>query len=194
MDPGFAPARANLARLLFANGQIEEALVQLQRLVEVAPDDPSASAGLVEALLRLGRTDEADRWLAAAIARTPTAAELALLNARRQLRLGHFDAACEQLKPLATRRDEFGAAALGWLATGELARGRPRHAVSAATAALSLVPESSVATYALAVALAELQSPAADAWLARARRLAPRDPLLARLAAAGPARTRARPF
>jgi Flp pilus assembly protein TadD len=181
VDPGFAPARSNLARLLFANGQTEEALLQFQRLVEVAPNDPSANAGLVETLLRLGRMREADQLLAAAAAHFPDAPELSLLNARRELRLGQFDAACERLSPLATRRDEFGAAALGWLATGELARGRPRQAVSAATAALSLVPESSVATYTLAVALSKLRSPDAEAWLKRARSLAPRDPLLARL-------------
>lgn len=181
VDPGFAPSRANLARLLFANGQTEEALVQFQRLVEVAPGDASAVAGLVETLLRLRRTEEADQTLAAATTHFPAAPELTLLSARRDLRLGQFDAACERLAPLAARRDELGAAALGWLATAELARGRPNYAVSAATAALSLVPESSVATYALAVALAELRSPDAEAWLARARRMAPRDPLLARL-------------
>ena len=191
VDPGFAPSRANLARLLFANGQTEEALVQFKRLVEVAPNDSSASAGLIETLLRLGRTGEADQALGVAAARFPDAPELALLNARRELRLGHFDAACERLLPLATRHDEFGAAALGWLATGELARGRPRYAVSAATAALALTPESSVATYALAVALTELRSPDAAVWLRRAQRLAPRDPLLARL---GPALARGREF
>jgi Flp pilus assembly protein TadD len=160
-------------------------------LVEVAPNDASAMAGLVETLLRLGRTDEADRSLAVATARFAEAPELTLLNARRQLRSGDFAAACQRLSRLATRRDEFGAAALGWLATGELARGRPHQAVSAATAALSLVPESSVATYALAVALSELRSPDAEAWLKRARSLAPRDPLLARLV---PGLTRARAF
>jgi tetratricopeptide (TPR) repeat protein len=191
VDPGFAPARSNLARLLFANGQTEEALVQFQRLVEVAPNDASANAGLVETLLRLGRTHEADQLLAVALAHFRDAPELMLLNARRELRLGHFDAACTRLSSLATRRDELGAAALGWLATGELARGRPHQAVSAATAALSMMPESSVATYTLAVALTELRSPDAEAWLKRARSLAPRDPLLARLV---PSVGRARAF
>jgi len=181
VDPGFAPARANLARLLFASGQIEEALVQYQRLIEVAPNDAAACAGLIETLLRLGRHTEADQALAAASTHFTDAPELALLTARKELRLGRFDAACERLLPLATRRDDLGAAALGWLATAELARGRPHYAVSAATTALGLVPESSVATYALAVALAELGSPDAERWLRRARRIAPRDPLLARL-------------
>ena len=34
VDPGFAPARANLARRLFARGQYENAREQYQRLVE----------------------------------------------------------------------------------------------------------------------------------------------------------------
>src|SRR5207253_4886921 len=60
VDPGFAPARANLARLLFDAGMLEEALVQFRRLSEVAPDESPAWQGLAETLLRLGRVDEAE--------------------------------------------------------------------------------------------------------------------------------------
>ena len=42
VDPGFAPARANFARLLFDAGYVEDSMVQFKRLVEVAPDDVSA--------------------------------------------------------------------------------------------------------------------------------------------------------
>src|SRR6185369_3432471 len=42
VDPGFAPARANLARLLFDAGMLEEELVQFKRLAEVAPDSAEA--------------------------------------------------------------------------------------------------------------------------------------------------------
>ena len=45
VDPGFAPARANLARLLFDAGMLDEALVQFKRLSEVAPDSPEARTG-----------------------------------------------------------------------------------------------------------------------------------------------------
>jgi Flp pilus assembly protein TadD len=182
VDPGFLPARSNLARLLFAAGEVEEALVQYQRLAQIAPDDPRAAAGLAETLLRLGRADEAERVLGEAVLRFPETPELVLLEARLALHQGRFELACTKLGALSGRRDEIGGAALAWLATAELAQGRPSHAVGIAQRALELVPNDSVATYALAVALAELGSPDARAWLERARHNAPSDPLLARLA------------
>lgn len=178
VDPGFAPARNNLARLLFRGGFVEEALVQYERLVEVAPAEPSAAAGLVETLARLGRYAEADTRLAAALARFPHAPLLVLLEARRVLRRGDGGAAIAALSPLAERHDEIGAAALAWLATAELAGGRASAASRAARRALALDPESTVATYALALALRALDAPDAAAWLARARRTSPSDPLL----------------
>jgi tetratricopeptide (TPR) repeat protein len=178
VDPGFAPSRQNLARLLFRSGLVEEALVQYERLVEIAPNDASAEAGLVETLVRLGRSAEADRRLASALERTPAAPELILLHARALLRAGRIDAAISALSPLAPRHDELGAAALAWLATAELARGDAPKAEAAARRALELDPESSVAIYALALALREMGSLEAEAWLARARRTSPRDPLL----------------
>jgi tetratricopeptide (TPR) repeat protein len=178
VDPGFAPARENLARLLFRGGFVEEALIQYQRLVSTAPESVSAAAGLTETLVRLGRLQEADARLDAALARFPDDAELALLAARRELREARPDAAVSRLTPLAERHDELAAAALGWLAVAELSRGQARSAVAPARRALLLDPESSVATYALAVALRELGSPEAELWVARARRTSPRDPLL----------------
>lgn len=181
VDPGFAPARSNLARLLFASGAVEEALVQYQRLIEVAPDQPAARAGLIETLLRLGRLSEADAQLVAAEARFADVPELVLLRGRAELRAGRPSEAAERLSVVAQRKDELGAEALGWLATVELARNRPEHAAGAAMRSLNLVPDGTVATYALAVALVELGSPDAPAWLERARRISPADALLARL-------------
>jgi tetratricopeptide (TPR) repeat protein len=178
VDPGFAPARSNLARLLFAFGLVEEALVQYQRLVQVAPDDPVAFSALAETLVRLGRVTEADTVLGDALERFPEAPELVLLDARRSLRRGDAPAAIERLAPLTGQRDELGAAALAWTATAELARGQPEAAVAAAQRALRLDPESSVATYALAVGLAAQGSPDAGPWLERARRHVPDDPVL----------------
>jgi tetratricopeptide (TPR) repeat protein len=178
VDPGFAPARSNLARLLFRGGFVEEALVQYERLIEVSPDDPSALAGLIETLTRLGRYTEADTRLVAALERFPDAPLLRLLDARRTLRAGRTEAAIIALSPLATRHDEIGAAALAWLATAELASGRTADASAAARRALELEPENTVATYALALALREQGAPDAEAWLSRARRTSPADPLL----------------
>ena len=181
VDPGFAVARDNLARLLFAGGYVEEALVQYQRLVQLVPSDDRARAGLVETLLRLHRNDEADQILDAALGASPSSPELALLDARRDLRIGRRAQGMEKLDSLGERHDELGAAALGFLASAELAESHPDRAASAARRALALDPQSSVATYVLALALGTLGSPDAAAWVSRARRTAPTDPLLTAL-------------
>src|SRR5262249_51362356 len=71
VDPGFVPARANLARLLYDAGYFEDALVQFKRLVEVAPEDASGYAGLAAALMRLQRRDEAHAVIEAGRAACP---------------------------------------------------------------------------------------------------------------------------
>jgi tetratricopeptide (TPR) repeat protein len=186
VDPGFAPARDNLARLLFAGGLVEEALVQYQRLVQIVPDDARAVAGLVETLLRLHRYDEADVRLDAALTRSSREPRFELLDARRALRTGRFDDAERLLAPLGERHDELGATALAFRATLELARARPSEALRWARRALALEPENPVATYACALALGALGSPEAAAWVRRARRALPADPVLAELARAAP--------
>jgi len=104
-----------------------------------------------------------------------------LLEARRALREGRVTAALDALAPLVERHDELGARALGFLAMAELAQQKPEQAAVAARRALALVPEDAVATYALALALGTLGSPDARAWVRRARRATPSDPLLAEL-------------
>ncbi|MBN1605422.1 MAG: tetratricopeptide repeat protein [Polyangiaceae bacterium] len=178
VDPGFAPARANLARLYFNAGRYERAALEYRRLVEVAPNEPLAVSGLIDSLLGLGRVAEADDLLAKAVERFPDNAELKLLEARRDLRQERFEKVLADLTPLAARSDETAVAALGWMATAELASGRPRLAIGAARRALSLVPDDSVATYVLAAALAQLGDKSAGAWRARARELMPGHPWL----------------
>ena len=169
VDPGFAPSRANLARLLFDAGMLEEALVQFKRLSEVAADSPEAQQGLAETLLRLGRIDEAEAVTRVARERFPESAELTVLAARSLLRKGDVGRAIALLSPLGYGRDDVAASALGWLATAELLRGEPRLAVGAAKRALELEPSSPVATYAMAQALEALGDPSAIAWQRRAR-------------------------
>jgi Flp pilus assembly protein TadD len=173
VDPGFAPARNNLARLLFAAGQYEHAREEFKRLVEVAPDEPAGYSGLAESLLHLNRTIEADAIVREGYKKFPDSAELTMLQARTLLRGGNPDAAVEMLTPLARGRDDTAVIALGWLATAELARNQPRFAVGAAKKALSLDPHDPVAVYALATALSELGDPGAAAWVERAKKLAP---------------------
>jgi tetratricopeptide (TPR) repeat protein len=171
VDPGFAPARANLGRLEFDAGQLEAAYVTFKKLVEVAPDQSDGYVGLAETLIRLDRLEEALGVTREASARFPEDPGLALLTAREELRAGRVEASVALLLPLAAQHDDFAAAALGWLATAELARGKPRRAVGAAERALSLDPEQPVAIRALATALAQLDDPAAAAWAERSQKL-----------------------
>lgn len=169
VDPGFEPARANLARLLFDAGMLEEALVQFKRLTAAAPDSPNAQVGLAETLLRLGRVDEAEAVTRAARERFPDLPELTVLEARGLLRRGQNRLAIRLLTPLGYGKDEIAAQALAWLATAELLNDDPRAAAGAAKRALELEPSSPVATYALAQALLALGDPAAPAWQRRSR-------------------------
>lgn len=171
VDPGFPPARANLGRLLFQSGHLEEARIVFQRLVEIAPEEPDGFSGLAETLIRLGRHSESDRVTRAAYAKFPEHPGIALLAARALLRRGRTEQAIVRLLPLSANRDDFGAASLAWLATAELTRGRPRHAVGAARQSLALDPEQPVATGVLAEALTILGDPAAGAWRKRALKL-----------------------
>jgi tetratricopeptide (TPR) repeat protein len=186
VDPGFAPARANLARLYFNAHRYERAALEYKRLVEVAPNEPLAVSGLIDSLLELGRTAEADDLLGRGLARFPDSPELKLLQARCDLRQGRFEKALADLTPLAARSDGTAVAALGWMATAELASGRPRLAIGAARRALALIPDDSVATYVLAVALAQVGDRSAGLWRARARELLPGHPWLQGPALLGP--------
>ncbi len=173
VDPGFAPARSNLARLLFEAGRYEHARVQFKRLTEVSPRDPAGFIGLAESLLQLGRHAEADVLVKDAAKRFPESAPITILTARRLLRNGDVAGAVALLTPIARSRDDMAVAALGWLATAELARGRARHAVGAAERALALDPHDPVSVYTMAAALTQLGDPGAKSWVARAEALAP---------------------
>jgi Flp pilus assembly protein TadD len=168
VDPGFAPARLNLGRLLFAAGMVEHARSQFKRLVEVAPEEPLGWAGYVESLVRLGRTEEAQAALGQALERFPEQAELLVLQARSWIRRGSYDRALKALAPLTRARDDVAVVALGWTAVSELAAGRSHAAAVAARRALALSPHDSVATYALALALQQQGDFQAPAWLERA--------------------------
>lgn len=176
VDPGFAPARANLARLLFNSGMYEHARIQFKRLVEVAPEEPAGYSGLSDTLLQLGREKEANEVLAEGLSRFPDDPALVILMARVYIRAGQPDSAVEILEPLTSQGDDFAVAALGWSATAELARGRTRRAAKLARHAVALDPNDSVAVYALAAALSQLGDPQGPAWVARAKKLAPDAP------------------
>jgi tetratricopeptide (TPR) repeat protein len=180
VDPGFAPARSNLARLLFNGAELEQARIEFSKLIEAAPLDPLGHAGLIESLLRLRRIGEADALLDRAHEQFPESRELEILWCRRLLRAGNAAEAAGRLARLGAAGDDLGVRALGWLATAELARGRPRHAAGAARRALALDRRDPVAVYAMAMALGALGDPGAEPWLVRALALDPANPELRR--------------
>jgi Flp pilus assembly protein TadD len=152
IDPGFAAARANLARLFFDDGMYEHAREEFKRLAEVAPEDPQGVIGLAESLMKLKRYGEADSIVAEARTRFPDRAELVILEARGDIRHGRYDIAVQALESVTTERDDLTVAALGWLGTAELARGRPLHAGRAARRALRLAPSDPLSQYVLSKA------------------------------------------
>lgn len=67
LDPRLASARRALADLRRATGKAEEALALYREQLAAVPDDKPARAGVVLSLLDLGRKDEAERELEAAL-------------------------------------------------------------------------------------------------------------------------------
>jgi tetratricopeptide (TPR) repeat protein len=150
VDPGFAPSRINLGRLLFARGAFEDAREQFLRVTQVAAEWADGWAGLVETLLRLERTEEADRVLADAHRRLGAHPSLELLEARFLLRRSAYHAAAERLVPLSRLPDRTRAvAALSWLAIARLGEGELDAAALAAERAVRLDPDDAVARYAI---------------------------------------------
>ncbi|HEY6561243.1 MAG TPA: tetratricopeptide repeat protein [Polyangiaceae bacterium] len=187
VDPGFAPARANYARLLFEAGQLEHARSQFLRLVEAAPHEPRGYEGLAECLLRLERSSEADGVVERGLARHARSPALHILHARRLLRQDAIHDAIAVLTPLSKTGDDYSVSALAWLALAELARGNARAASAAAERAVSLNPADPLAVYALASVLRTTRDPRAATWSKRAEALAPREVRATRGLALAPA-------
>jgi tetratricopeptide (TPR) repeat protein len=149
VDPGFAPARANLARRLFARGQYENAREQFERLVAVAPHEVRGWAGEVESLLALGREADAEALLAHARAQLGDQPALMLLAARQQLASADWEDAETTLAPLTGQRDRAAAgAAWAWIAVARAGRGDRQGAAEASRAALAIDRDDPVALYA----------------------------------------------
>ncbi len=173
VDPGFAPSRANLGRVLFDAGMIEHAREQFKKLVEVAPEDPTGHVGLAESLIRLSRVAEADVIVEEGLVSFPDEPRLVILSARSELRRGDPARAIRRLEPLSHGEDDLAVEALSWIATAELSRRGDLAAVRAARRSLSLDPHHPVSVYALSVALTRLGDPKARAWRERAGLVAP---------------------
>jgi tetratricopeptide (TPR) repeat protein len=158
VDPGFGPARANLARRLFGRGQYENAREQFQRLREVAPGEVDGWAGEAECLRALGREVEAEQLVVLARERLGDAPALLVLAARARLARGDWDEAEALLARVVGDRDrERAGTAWAWMAVARVGRGDRDGARQAALAALAVDREDPVARYALALA-AELSA------------------------------------
>jgi Flp pilus assembly protein TadD len=150
VDPGFAPARANLARRLFLRGQYENAREQFQRLREVAPQIAEGWAGEAESLHELGRDAEAERLVDHARAVAGDAPALMLLLARARLAQGAWIEAEAILARVTGDRDRGRAGtAWAWIAVARVGRGDRAGARDAALAALAVDRHDPVASYAL---------------------------------------------
>jgi tetratricopeptide (TPR) repeat protein len=150
VDPGFAPARANLGRRLFARGQYENAREQFERLIEVAPDAVEGWVGDAEALRQLGREAESEAVVARARDRLGDAPALRLLEARERVGRGEWQEAEELLAPLLGAPDRARAgAAWSWIAVARIGRGDAQGAREAAYEALTIDRDDDVARYAL---------------------------------------------
>lgn len=150
VDPGFAPARANLARRLFLRGQYENAREQFQRLREVAPQVVEGWAGEAEALYELGRDAEAEGLVQRARVVVGDAPALLLLAARAWLAQG-ASLQAESLLARVTGDPDRGraGAAWAWIAVARVQRGDRAGARQASLAALAVDPGDPVARYAL---------------------------------------------
>jgi tetratricopeptide (TPR) repeat protein len=148
VDPGFVPARSNLARLLFQRAAYALALEQFRRLSEVSPDALDGHLGIVESLLKLAREDDADDVLVRARARFGDSPELLLLVGRQLLRREAYVDAEAVLAPL-TKDEDPGraAAAWSWIGVCRLGRLAPDDARSAAAEALALDRDNAVARF-----------------------------------------------
>ena len=138
VDPGFAPARLNLGRRLFARQAYEEAREEFFRLTQIAPTEMVGFVGLAECLLRLSRDGEADEAIVRARALFGDRPELLMLVARQLMRRGAYRRAEEVLTPLTSDRDASRAgAAWAWIAVCRLAEDRRESAAAAANESLA---------------------------------------------------------
>jgi tetratricopeptide (TPR) repeat protein len=150
VDPGFAPARANLARLLFARGQYENAREQFERLAQVSPATLEGWTGQIEALEQLGRHTRAAEVAESARERFGDAPSLMILVARQLLDRGAWQDAEAALAPIVggTDRPRAGAA-WAWIGVARAGEGDLAGAAQAAREALAIDRDDPVASLVL---------------------------------------------
>ncbi len=98
LDPDYAPLSRERAACALAKGNARAALPLAERAVALDPDDEAASLLVIRAYEKLGRRDDARRWLWALLVRNPTSKA-----ARDAARAAHATA------PLSLPADPLGA-------------------------------------------------------------------------------------
>src|SRR5215471_11184770 len=174
VNPGFGPSRGNLARMLYAAGQYDDAREQFLRLVEVEPTELTGRTGLAETLLQLGREEESDAVVDKALHDFGQAPELVLFLGRRELRVDPSRAEATLLS-LTSSKDDIARAAWSWIAMARLARADASGALAACEHALALDRNDALSTYVVAMTLRAARDRRAVAWLERAHLLAPHN-------------------
>jgi Flp pilus assembly protein TadD len=150
VDPGFVPARVNLARQLYARGAFDEARMEFLRLTQVASHEPAGFVGLGLCLENLGRETEADEVVASGASMFPAAAEVSLLVAHRALRRGFTVEAERRLAFLTECADHtIASQALAHMALIRLGAGDREEALRLARRALTKDEQTALAKYVL---------------------------------------------
>lgn len=178
VNPGFAPSRGNLARMLFAAGRYDDAREQFLRLVEVAPTELAGRTGLAETLLQLDRAEESDAVVDRALRDFGPVPSLVILAARRLLRREDSGSAEALLLPLTRAGDDNARTAWSWIAMGRLARRDDTGAFEACEKAFALDRNDALATYVVAMGLRGNRDRRALPWLERAHLLSPHNAVL----------------
>jgi tetratricopeptide (TPR) repeat protein len=181
VDPGFTASRVNLGKDLFADGRFDEAQEQYLRLTQVAPETLEGWLGLVECLWQLERGKDAGIVLENAHRIFGDGVpELQMLLGRHLLREDKYEAAEGLFANLTTHADPSRRAhAWSWIAFARIGMSDPDGAVRAASEALKIDRDQSVATYAMGLALRMKGSPEAEGWLERSHQLSPRNAAVA---------------
>ncbi|MFO0713718.1 MAG: tetratricopeptide repeat protein [Sandaracinus sp.] len=167
IEPGSAPAHANLGLVRLASGDLEGAEAALRGAIRAHEDFVEGWTDLGVVLERRGRLDDAEDAYEHALSIDPTSPEPRLALSRLLVRRGRpIEARAHLLRLVALLPDD--AEALGLLAWCELRVDRPLAAAELVARALAIDPEASAArfTHALIQARRGELGQARDALLA----------------------------
>lgn len=166
--PDSEAIRYQLGMIHMQNGDWDAAGIELKRCVEIDPGFPDGWVQLRELYTRLGRADEADRYLAEGLRHCPDSPGLQLMDAQRLKRKGDIDAAIVAYRNSIRLRPNEAAAYIE-LASLLFQRDEIDEGISLLEGALRAEPDQPVALTTLAfAAIMAGDSAGARKWIARA--------------------------